>query len=224
MDFIKFLILFVITTCSALSYAQTEQNNFADNVNVSDRSASYFDEYDTSKFRLGVLNANFSPDAPKLSRVPSSYMSIKEKLNSTPSNLCEVVKSKRGLSFKDSSSYVLSALKKAGTISSNDKNYSLDSAHFFWETYLTYRDLVDITQPIRREGVFRFSKLPNAAIVMLEKGCNLNGIAAIYCDGRYYAPKFVDVTKLEYRLNDSSDKECKLGKGMRVIAEAKRFL
>lgn len=217
----KFFILFLIIIGTVV---HAQENEFSKNVNTYKKNDIYTKDYDTSKFRLGILNANYSDGAPTLSRVPSSYFSIQQKLTETPSHLCEVVKSKRGLAFADSPAYVVSALKKAGAIATTDKNFSLNSGHFFWELYLSYRDFVDISQPIKREGTFSLSKLPDGAIITLEKGCNPNGLAAIHCNGKYYTPKFVDTQKLEQRLNDPSDESCKVGKGFRVIAESKRFL
>ena len=222
----SFMISFcILLSASGSAWAQITTNEFAKNVKTYSKKSTYENEYDTSKFRLGILNSNFTDQAPRLSRVPSSYTSIASKLKDSATNVCKVVKNKKGLKFKDSSAYVVSALKKAGSIAPRDKNYSLNSAHFLWELYLSYRDFVDISQPIAREdGPFSLSKLPNATIVTLEKGCNENGIAAIHCDGKFYAPKFVDIPALESRINDPADQTCKLGKGLRVIAEADRFL
>ncbi len=206
------------------SNTNSNNNELSKNVKVYSQKSTYENEYDTSKFRLGILNSNFSKESSKLSRVPSSYVSVQDKLKSSSTDLCKVVKNKKGLKFKDSSSYVVSALKKAGSIAPRDKNYSLNTAHFLWELYLSHRDFVDISQPIAREGLFNFSKLPDATIITLEQGCNANGIAAIHCEGQFYAPKFVDVKVLQKRINDASDESCKLGKGFRVIAEADRFL
>lgn len=216
-------VLIVILLFSNWAMAQKKNNEFSKNVNAYDQKASYTGDYDTSKFRLNILNAKFASDSSASPRTPSSYASIEQRLKSKPSELCNVVKDKRGLAFTDSSAYVVSALKKAGTIPADDKTYTLNTAHYFWELYLSYRNLVDITQPLSKDGDFSFSKLPNGSIVMLEKGCNANGLAAIHCDGRYYAPKFVDTAKLENRLNDQQDTVCKLGKGFRVVAEANRF-
>lgn len=222
---IKSMILIIVSlACTSGVMAQKKNNEFAKNVRASSSKTTYENEYDTSKFRLGILNSNFSANSPALSRVPSSYTSIIDKLSASSTDLCRAVKNKRGLVFKDSSSYVVSALKKAGSVAPSDKNYSLNSAHFFWELYLSYRDFVDISQPLAREGKFSFAKLPNATIVTLEKGCNANGIAAIHCEGKFYAPKFVNIKNLEARLNDANDRSCKVGKGLRVIAEADRFL
>lgn len=216
--------IFIVSVVLFGLVAKAQANEFAKNVNTSKRNETYSNQYDTSKFRLGVLNANYSDQAPKLSRVPSSYFSIKQKLSETPSNVCDVVKNQRGLAFVDSPAYVVSALKKAGSIEKTDKDYSLNTGHYFWELYLSYRDFVDISQPIKRDGRFSLSKLPDGAIVTLEKGCNPNGLAAIHCGGRYYSPKFVDIKNLEARLNNPSDTSCKVGKGFRVVAESKRFL
>jgi hypothetical protein len=217
-------VLVAILLFSVGATAQMKNNEFSKNVNSYDPKSSYTGDYDTSKFRLGILSSSYSSKDSSSTRVPSSFGNIEDKLRTTPSQLCQAVKNIQGLDLKDSSAYVVSALKKAGTIPSDDKTYSLNSAHYFWELYLSYRDLVDITQPLNKSGEFKFSKLPDATIVMLEKGCNANGIAAIHCGGRYYAPKFVDTIKLEARLNNPQDKSCKLGKGFRVVAEAKRFL
>lgn len=218
-------VLFHLLLMSNNVLAQkTEENVFSKNVNPYSKSAIYEDEFDTSKFRLKIINSSFTEKGPGLSRVPSSLVAIKNKLESTPSRLCKVVKNNSGLEFKDSSAYVVSVLKKAGVIAADDKNFSYNNAHYLWEMFLTYRDFVDISQPIAREEKFSFDRLPDAMIVALEMGCNANGAVAIYCEGKFYTTKFVDIAALENRLNDSTDKSCKLGKGFRVLAEARRFL
>lgn len=212
---------------SAGSSRLDRQKNRRVEVVVSRDSSPSVDEndFDTSKFRLSIINSRFTDKVPRSTRVPSSVISIKNKLENSPSQLCEVVKSNVGLELKDSSTYVVSALKKAGAIGSEDKHFSFVSPHLLWEKFLTYRDFVDISLPILREGKFSFNQLPEATIVTLEKGCNIDGTVAIYCNGNFYSTKFVDdVAALENRLNDASDKSCKIGKGFRVLAEARRFL
>lgn len=199
-------------------------NEFAKHVNSVDKNYSYSGEFDTSKFRMMIESSDFLPKNKNLKRSLASTDTIAGRLLSNPSELCRVVKDKRGLKFSSSPRYVVSALKKAKVINQKDKEYTLKNTHGFWEMYLAYRGFVDISEPISRDGLFDFSKLPNGTIVTLEKGCNVNGLAAIHCDGKYYAPRFVDTAKLQARLNNPKDKSCKIGRGFRVIAEASRFL
>ncbi len=218
------ILLYFLFTTKIVIAQEAENNVFSQNVNAYSKSSIYENEFDTSKFRLSIYNSSYSDKAPRLSRVPSSLVAIKNKLENSKSRLCKVVKNNSGLDFKDSSSYVVSVLKKAGAIEAEDKNFSFNNAHYLWEMFLTYRDFVDISQPLSREGNFSFEQLPDAMIVALEKGCNVNGAVAIYCEGKFYTTKFVDISILENRLNDEADKNCKLGRGFRVLAEARRFL
>lgn len=218
------LVLVSILISFSWSSVAVEKNSFSENVKVYSKGNSYENDYDTSKFRLKVVNSGYQiPKADAQVRTPSSLGTLAPRLQASPSNLCQVVKQARNLDLSSSSAYVVSALKQSGAITRDDKDYSLDSAHFFWEMYLSYRNFVDISQPLKSDGNFSFSKLANGSIITLEKGCNVNGIAAIYCDGKYYAPKFVNPKNLEARVNDDNDASCQLGKGMRVIAEASRF-
>lgn len=222
LNFKNCLIVFYLL-CTTNTYAQ--ENVFSKHVNIYENGYTYENEYDTSKFRLGIINSPFSSQVKNPTRVPSSIDNIGDKLKNSNSNICATVKNSKGLKLKDSATYVVSALKKAGVIEGNDKEYSLDSANYFWEFYLSYRDFVDISLSISRDKeYFTLSKLPDATIVTVEKGCNVNGLVAIHCNGLYYSPKFVDIKKLEKRLNDPTDQACKIGRGFRIIAEAKRFL
>ncbi len=204
--------------------SKTKVNEFAKHVRAYKKNYSYTGEFDTSKFRLMIQNSDYSPKNKDLTRSLASTDTIAGRLLRNPSDVCVAVKDNAGLKFSNSPVYVVSALKKARAIDFKDKEYSLDSAHHFWEMYLAYRGFVDISAPLSRDGAFSFSKLPNGAIVTLENGCNPNGLAAIHCDGKYYAPRFVDTKKLEARLNNPKDLQCKIGRGFRVVAEAKRFL
>lgn len=224
MKIIKILIFSFIGFSLVVNAQEKKENVFAKNVRAYKKNYSYTGEFDTSKFRLMIQNSDFTPKNKNANRSLASTDTIAGRLLRNPSDICVAVQDNKDLKFTNSAVYVVSALKKARAIDFKDKEYSLDSAHYFWEMYLAYRGFVDISAPISRDGDFSFSKLPNGAIVTLEKGCNVNGLAAIHCDGKYYAPRFVDTKKLEARLNNPKDLQCKIGRGFRVVAEAKRFL
>lgn len=218
---ITFLCAFSFTF-GVLAQTKAAENVFSKQINAYPQSYSYANDYDTSKFRLKISNSQFQTEGQQ--RTPSSLRtSVQTLLQQSSSQICQAVTSTKDLNLSDSSQYVVSALKKAQAIPADDKNYSLISAHFLWEMYLAYRDFVDISRPIAKTSHFDYSQLPNATIIILEKGCNENGVAAIYCDGKFFAPKFVDLNNFKNRINDPSDTSCKLGQGVRVIAEAHRL-
>lgn len=198
------------------------ENVFEKQINAYPPSYSYADDFDTSKFRLKISNSHYPSEGQV--RTPTSLRAdVQTLLQQNSSQVCQAVKTHKGLNFSDSSQYVVSALKKAQAISSDDKSYTLTSAHFLWEMYLAYRDFVDISRPLAQSSHFDYSQLPEASIVILEKGCNENGVAAIYCGGKFFAPRFVDLNNFKKRINDPSDSSCKLGQGVRVVAEAHRL-
>lgn len=215
----KILIFTFVFGIGSLSFAGNEIEN---NVNTVEPGARYDNEYDTSKFRIGIMKSSFKNGEPS-QRDLASLSSISETLKSSSTLICDAAKRMSSKTFKTSSSYVVAVLKEAGAIPEYDKDYSLKSSHFFWELYLGYRKFIDLSKPLLAESEFNKSMIPQGSIVNVEKDCNENGATAIFCDGKYYTNKFVDEQKLFARVNDSSDQSCKLGKGLRVIVEADRL-
>jgi len=217
----KSILILLMVLGGHLSFA-SDQNEISKNVNTVDPGSKYQNDFDTSKFRIGVMQSSFD-QGQSSQRDLASLSSISDALKASPASLCKTVKNFSAAGFNSSSAYVVSALKKAGAISQYDKDYSLKSASFLWELYLGYRKFVDLSKPLSAEGSFSKSMIPEGAIVNVEKGCNENGATAIFCGGSYYTNKFVDEEKLFNRVNDPSDENCKLGKGLRVIVEADRL-
>jgi len=198
-----------------------ESNEISKNVNTVEPGSLYKGDYDTSKFRLGISELDYTTSSGK--RNLASPADILSFLKNSPSQLCDAVKDVKSLSLKNSTAYVVSALKKAGSIPDFDKDYSLESANFFWEIYLGYRNFIDLSDPLKREGYLNKELLPNGSILNVEKGCNKNGATAIYCDGKFFTTKFVDVDNLFSKINDDEIQQCKVGNGFRVIVEAGRL-
>ena len=216
----KIKIFLTIISFSSMVFA-VDQNEISKNVNTVEPGATYKGDYDTSKFRVGISKSNYQ--SARANRSLASLSSVRESLKSSTTMLCNIVKQSSTLDLKSSSAYVVSALKEAGAIPTYDKDYSLISSHFLWELYLGYRNFVDLSRSLSREGSLTKDMLPQGAIVNVEKGCNENGATAVFCDGRFYTTRFVNDNKLFRRINDPSDNTCKLGNGLRVIVEAERL-
>lgn len=215
---IKILLMVISLSSTALA---VDQNEISKNVNTVEPGATYKGDYDTSKFRIGIAKSRYKNG--QANRSLASVSSVSESLKSSTTMLCNIVKQSSSLSLKSSSAYVVSALKEAGAISTYDKDYSLTSSHFLWELYLGYRNFVDLSRTLSREGSITKDMLPQGAILNVEKGCNENGATAVFCDGKFYTTRFVDDKKLFRRINNPEDNTCKLGQGLRVIVEAERL-
>ena len=170
----------------------------------------YKGDIDDADFRINVSKSN-------------NGKIIKNLINN-PSNLCSFVTKKDLLDYGTSSKYVLSVLRASGAIDEYDKSYSLISAHFLWEYYLTYRNFVDISNAF--SGVpaqLVFDKLPEGYIVQVETGCVKNGAVAIKCKNGFYTTKFPNIKKLVQRLDDPFNKSCKFSNGLKLIVESSRL-
>jgi len=171
---------------------------------------TYNNDLDNSKFRVKVYQAKSKE--------------IKRALKENPSQLCSFLKNKTDLKFDSSSSYVVSALKKAGAIRADDKDYNLISAHFFWEYYLTYRNFVDVSHSFKGfKADALFNSLPEGYIVQVRTGCVENGAVAIKCKSGFYTTRFANLKKLKKNLDDPNNKKCKIADGLRLIVESNRL-
>jgi hypothetical protein len=132
------------------------------------------------------------------------------------SNLCSAVKTNKGLNFKTPTSYLSSVLKKAGAV---DQSHPLfkDHANGIWKNYLSKNNFEDVSTSLN-DGDFSFEKLKNGSLIVLEKSCFKEGTVAVYCDGKYYATKFVKTSSLVKKINSKSS-SCQLGSGMRIVVE-----
>lgn len=193
-----------------LSYSGVVENTIEKNVRPVTEGYSYKDDLDDAKFRVSVYEA--------------SAERVTKALKNNPSNLCSYVKNKDGLDLSTSSNYLVSVLKKAGAIESDDKNYGLVSAHFIWEYYLTYRNFVDVSYSFKDfKSDKLFKTLPEGYIVQVKNGCVKNGAVALKCGKGFYTTKFPNITKLKNSLDDKNNQKCKISNGLRVIVEASRL-
>ena len=106
----KILIFTFIFGVGNFSFANS-QNEIRENVNTVELGARYNNDYDTSKFRIGVMQSSYENRVPSQRSLASSS-SIKEALKSSSSIVCDTVKKMSSSSFNNSSEFVVTALKK----------------------------------------------------------------------------------------------------------------
>lgn len=156
-------------------------------------------------------------------RAPSSVLENFEVLPSLAkktSNLCATAKSGKGLNFKTPTSYLSSVLKKAGAVDSEAPLYQ-EHSDSLWTSYLSKHNFKDVSSEVSALGEFKFDKLKNGTLIILEKSCFKKGTVAVYCDGEYYATRFVKTSKLLKKVN-SEDHKCQIGSGMRLVVEGEK--
>jgi len=141
---------------------------------------------------------------------------ISKPVQLNPSNLCAAVKTNRDLDFKTPTSYLSSVLKKAGAIEKSEPLFK-EHADLFWQDYLAKNNFEDVSSK-HDDGEFKFNKLKNGTVIVLEKSCFKEGTVAVYCDGKYYATRFVKTESLLKKIN-SKKGSCQLGSGMRLVVE-----
>lgn len=161
----------------------------------------------------------------KPSRDPSSVIEVKSKKTVLDfvedlSNLCGIAGSGKGLNFKTPTSYLSSVLKKAGAVDPEDPIF-YGSADSIWEDYLSKNNFVDVSESGVGKNEFDFKQLANGTLIVLEKNCFEEGTVAIYCDGKYFATKFVNPASLLKKVNSKKHK-CQMGKGLRIVVKQKK--
>jgi hypothetical protein len=184
---------------------------FTSNVLLNRMPAAMFDPVESLK-KKETMVARVEP----LSLPVLSQSRISGPSQAQPSNLCGAVKSNRGLDFKTPTSYLSSVLKKAGAVEKSEPLFK-DHADLFWKEYLSKNNFEGVSTK-HDDGDFNFDKLKNGTLIVLEKSCFKEGTVAVYCDGKYYATRFVKTESLLKKVN-SKNSNCQLGSGMRLVVE-----